>query len=178
MKRISKHLRGNAIAYLALFVALSAGAYAKSNKAPKNSVVTKSIANKAVKTTKLADGAVTEAKVAKFTTTDVTAFSNGWSSLTANTIPNYGKDVNGFVHLDGVIKGTTLQTAAFNLPTGFRPARTTQFGSGNIGGGNSLACVVTIGADGNVTPGVTPTDTGCVAAGGTLLNGIVFKAAG
>jgi hypothetical protein len=176
-RTILRHLRGNVVAYVALFVALSAGAYA-AKKAPKNSVVTKSIVNKAIKTKKLANGAVTEPKVTKFKTTDVTAFTNGWSSLTAATVPNYGKDVDGFVHLDGVIKGTTLHTSAFTLPTGFRPVRNTQFGSGNIGGGNSLACVVSIGADGTVTPGVLPADTGCVAAGGTLLNGIVFKAAG
>lgn len=172
-----KFLRSNAIGCIALFVALSAGAYA-ANKAPKNSVVTKSIAKGAVKTKQLGNGVVTEAKVAKFKTTDVTAFTNGWSSLTANTVPNYGKDVLGFVHLSGAIKGTTLATSAFTLPAGFRPARTEQFGAGAIGGGNSLPCVVSVGADGTVTPGVLGADTGCVAAGATLLNGITFRAGG
>lgn len=187
MKWILKHVRGHAVAYVALFFALSAGAYA-ATKAPKNSVVTKSIANKAVKTKKLGGGAVTEAKLANgavseaklkpFVYTDVTAFTNGWGPLTASELVSYGKDAAGFVHLRGRIRGTTLATSAFTLPDGFRPATSESFGAGGIGGGNSLPCVVGISTGGTVTPGVTGGDTGCLAAGATILSGIVFKAGG
>lgn len=61
------HLRANVVAYLALFFALSAGAYAASDKfiAPKNSVSSKSIRNGAVKKADLGKGAVDSANLAK-----------------------------------------------------------------------------------------------------------------
>jgi hypothetical protein len=60
-----KHLRRNLIAYVALFCALTAGAYAAGLK--KNSVGSKQIKSGAVKTDEIADGAVTGAKIAKGT---------------------------------------------------------------------------------------------------------------
>jgi hypothetical protein len=61
-RRISSHIRSNVIAYVALFFALSSGAYAVAI-APKNSVVSKSIKNGQVKTPDIANGAVTGQKV-------------------------------------------------------------------------------------------------------------------
>lgn len=52
-----------ALAFVALFAALTAGAYAGS-QLPRNSVGTKQLKNGAVKTSKIADGAVKGAKVA------------------------------------------------------------------------------------------------------------------
>ena len=60
--RIRSHLSGNLIAYVALFLAMSGGAYA-ATIAPKNSVVTKSIKNGAVTKKKIRDGAVTTSKL-------------------------------------------------------------------------------------------------------------------
>lgn len=57
MSRALTHLRANAVAYLALFLALSSGAYAI-NKAQKNSVVSKSIKDGQVKNKDLGKGAV------------------------------------------------------------------------------------------------------------------------
>jgi hypothetical protein len=54
-------MRGNLIAYLALFLAMSGGAYA-ATIAPKNSVATRSIRNGAVTEKKIRDGAVTTSK--------------------------------------------------------------------------------------------------------------------
>jgi len=53
--------------------------------------------------------------------------SNSWvyydgGGSTYNT-PAYCKDTNGFVHLKGLIKDGTMQTAAFTLPVGYRPAK-------------------------------------------------------
>src|SRR5262249_27305072 len=61
-KRIGGHLRSNAIAYVALFFALGGAAWA-AHKAPKNSVVTKSIKKNAVTNPKLHADAVTGDKV-------------------------------------------------------------------------------------------------------------------
>jgi hypothetical protein len=55
------HLRANVIGYLALFLAMTGGAYA-ATIAPKNSVATSSIMNGAVTAKKIHDGAVTTAK--------------------------------------------------------------------------------------------------------------------
>jgi predicted RecA/RadA family phage recombinase len=49
LQGLFRHLRSNVVAYVALFVAFGAGAYAASDKAPKNSVVSKSIKNGQVK---------------------------------------------------------------------------------------------------------------------------------
>jgi hypothetical protein len=61
--KVRAHARSNIVAYVALFFALSGGAYAMTTAA-KNSVVTKSIKNGAVTTSKLANGAVTSSKFA------------------------------------------------------------------------------------------------------------------
>lgn len=61
MARAFRHLRTNAVGYLALFVALSAGAYAA--VAPRNSVVSKSIKNHEVKNRDLALNSVRGANV-------------------------------------------------------------------------------------------------------------------
>jgi hypothetical protein len=172
-----RFLRGNLIACLALFVALSAGAYA-ANKAPKNSVVTKSIAKGAVKTKQLGNGVVTEAKIQKFAYTPVGALENGWLAVGTGPNPSFGKDALGFVHLRGRIRAGTLGTSAFTLPAGFRPAETEGFGTGTIFGGNSTPCIVSVTTAGLVQVGVTGADTGCAPAGSTLLYGITFRADG
>ena len=63
LARIHRHVRRNIYGVVAIFFALSAGAYAVTT-APENSVVTKSIKNGAVTTKKLKNGAVNGAKVA------------------------------------------------------------------------------------------------------------------
>lgn len=51
------------------------------------------------------------------------AFQNSWVAWGAGeAIPGYWKDPFGFVHLKGVIKSGTINTVAFNLPPGYRPA--------------------------------------------------------
>ena len=58
-ERIGRHLRSNVVAYLALFVALTFGSALATTKAPKNSVVSKSIKNGQVMTADIGDGQVT-----------------------------------------------------------------------------------------------------------------------
>jgi hypothetical protein len=62
MKRLSKHLRANAIAYLALFVALGGTSYAAINL-PARSVGTRQLRDGSVTSRKLANGSVTPAKL-------------------------------------------------------------------------------------------------------------------
>src|SRR5439155_6351056 len=58
---IASHIRSNVVAYVALFIALGAGAYAA---VPRNSVGSRQIKDGQVRTTDLADAAVTEPKLA------------------------------------------------------------------------------------------------------------------
>ena len=59
-QRIARHLRANAVAYLALFAALTLGpAWAATKTAPKNSVKSKSIKNGQVRSVDIRDGQVT-----------------------------------------------------------------------------------------------------------------------
>lgn len=62
MHRLSAHLRGNAVAYAALFVALGGTSYAAVRLEP-NSVTTKTIAKRAVTNAKLAPNSVTSGNV-------------------------------------------------------------------------------------------------------------------
>lgn len=61
--RVGAYLRQNALGLIAIFLALTAGAYAV-QKAPKNSVVSKSIKNGQVRNQDLGAGAVTGDKIA------------------------------------------------------------------------------------------------------------------
>lgn len=64
LRKLCLHVRGNAVAYVALFFALAGGAYASGALAPANSVNSQSIINGQVKQVDLANGAVSGSKVA------------------------------------------------------------------------------------------------------------------
>lgn len=50
-------------------------------------------------------------------------FQNSWVAWGAGeAVPGYWKNPFGFVHLKGVIKSGTINTVAFTLPPGYRPA--------------------------------------------------------
>ena len=75
MKSARAHLRGNAVAYLALFVALGGTSYAAVNQ-PRNSVGTRQLRNGAVTALKLADRTITPSKLnSKAITASVSAFA-------------------------------------------------------------------------------------------------------
>jgi hypothetical protein len=80
------HLRRNIVAYIALFLALTAGAYAAGLK--KNSVGSKQIKTAAVKSDEIADGAVTGAKIAKGTLGQVPNAEQADTATTATTATN------------------------------------------------------------------------------------------
>jgi hypothetical protein len=62
MRRLAAHVRGNVVAYLALFVALGGTSYA-AFRLPAGSVGTRQLRNGAVTSTKIANGSITPAKL-------------------------------------------------------------------------------------------------------------------
>lgn len=125
---------------------------------------------------KLADGSVGSADLTPFSFTQP-VLQNGWGISGLTTVPGFGKDAAGFVHLRGQILDGTLNTSAFQLPAGLRPSQAAQFGALHIFGGNSTACVVTISTSGDVTIGLLTLDTGCAGTAGLYsLDGITFRA--
>jgi len=78
-------VRGNAVAYVALFFALAGGAYASGALAPANSVNSQAIINGQVKRADLANGAVSASKVAP---NSLTGAQINESSL--GTVPSAG----------------------------------------------------------------------------------------
>ncbi|CAJ0899785.1 hypothetical protein R6138_04373 [Ralstonia thomasii] len=53
--------------------------------------------------------------------------TNTWANLAGFNPAGYWKDPLGIVHLRGVIASGTINTAAFTLPAGYRPANTERF---------------------------------------------------
>lgn len=148
-------------------------------------VVTGKLADGAVVASKLAADSVDSSKVAdgSIGSADLTAFSftlptlqNGWGTGALATLPGFGKDAAGFVHLRGQILGGTLGAVAFQLPAGQRPAQAAQFGALHVFGGNSTTCVVAISTTGDVTVGLNG-DNGCAGTAGVYsLDGMTFRA--
>lgn len=78
----------------------------------------------------------------------IPTLGNSWTSFDAGAVyavPQY-RLLNGVVWLHGAMKGGTLSTAAFTLPVGMRPLKTTQFSNGS----NGFTCQFTILASGAV----------------------------
>lgn len=62
------------------------------------------------------------------TYTEVSSFSNSWQNLGSGwQNAAYTKTADGWVSLIGLISSGTLGSAAFTLPTGYRPASTRLF---------------------------------------------------
>lgn len=141
--RLFRHMRANAIAYLALFAALggtSAWAATKitSKDIAKNAVLTKHIKNNAVTGAKVAGGAVTGSKIANGSVGGakiaqeqpivVDDLANGWVTWGVGYTVSYWKDAVGVVHLTGGVKDGATSTdddyfPLFKLPPGYRPAQ-------------------------------------------------------
>ena len=125
-ERIRRHLQSNAIAYIALFVALSGTAIAlpgknkvKKNDIARGAVVGKAIAADAVKKAKIRDAAVIASKLGQGAVTTpalfddaVTAPKLATDSVTRNTIVqgsiNGGKIANGAIDSSKVEGGSLL----------------------------------------------------------------------
>ncbi len=68
---------------------------------------------------------------------------NGWVALGGGyAAPRYWKDSLGRVHLEGIVKSGTINTAIFTLPPGFRPATSESFAQIVQSGSGSGSCEV------------------------------------
>jgi hypothetical protein len=133
------------ISVIALFVALGGAAFAV-QKAPKNSVTSKSIKKNAVTSSDIKNDSVTGNDV------NESSLKLSTSALPNITYQNagpiqYGKDGFGVVHLRGNATGIAIGGTIATLPAGFRPAATGAF---PVVGGFSSPCSVDVGSDGQV----------------------------
>jgi hypothetical protein len=141
------------LAFVALFAALAGGAIA-AKKAARNTVVTKSIKNLAVKRAKLALDAAGADQVDE---ASLVFPAPTFTDATLEEVTNFGgvfakagfaKDQLGFVHLRGTMNCPGGGKIAFHLPAGFRPAASlfASLATSQSGGISHL----TIKADGEV----------------------------
>lgn len=148
---LGRFLRQNAIALLALFIALGGTAFAATNVLPRNSVGTKQLQKNAVTSVKIKNNTVTGADVdeatlgivpnARHATTadgvpppeayhEVGAsgepgFQHDWGNENpaAETTAAFYKDMFGVVRFKGMVSFGTKDTI-FQLPPGYRPQKT------------------------------------------------------
>lgn len=99
------------------------------------------------------------------------AFEGTWVNFDSTRLARFCKDALGFVHLGGVIRSGTINTTAFTLPLGYRPAYALagtrlSFAVDSNGAHGRLS----VGSDGSVVP-----DIGNNAF--VFLDGVNFRAA-
>lgn len=98
---------------------------------------------------------------------EVNVFYNSWNNYdSVESTAAYFKDDHGFVHLKGMIKSGTVNSAAFLLPADCRPTQYLRFGALS----NGSAGRVDITTEGWVTP-MSPSNNTYVS-----LNGLSFYA--
>lgn len=80
-------------------------------------------------------------------TWQIVYLQNGWVDYGgAYETSSYHKDSDGYVHFRGLIKSGTNSTVVFQLPVGFRPAKSLMMPITS----NNKPATMTIAADGNV----------------------------
>jgi hypothetical protein len=193
LRKLLGFARGNAIALLALFLALTAGAYAAT--VPKDSVVSSSIKNGQVRAQDLARDAVTgkafKVKANKATTHDgdpcinaetgtFCGYDDG-SSVDGRIVNTgtglapvtYSLDKAGIVRLSGTAGVTSYQasTDLFILPKSMRPKYEHVYGvpCGQVS--LDSTCMIEIHRTGRVTRG-----SGTTPFAGLALDSITFRA--
>ena len=99
----------------------------------------------------------------------VASFSGTWANAGGNYLDaSYYKDPWGRVHLEGRITGGTSGTAAFTLPSGYRPKGTVAYQVADPAGNSGYVTITSAGV-------VTPTSTSGTPA--VNLDSISFRAA-
>lgn len=88
-------------------------------------VTTAKIADSNVTTAKIGNNQVTAAKIEVQQTWIAPTLLNGWANFGSGFYTaGYYKDSLGIVHLRGLVKSGSLNTAIYNLPAGYRPSAT------------------------------------------------------
>jgi hypothetical protein len=120
LHRISCHARGNAVAYLALFVALSGTAVASSLKLAANSVGTVQLKNRAVTGRKVAKGTLTGANINASTLGTVPTATSAANANNANNATN-AANANNATNAANANNATTATNAANAMQLGGEP---------------------------------------------------------
>lgn len=194
-RSLGRFLRQNAIALLALFIALGGTTFAAANALPRNSVGVKQLKKNAVTSVKIKNGNVTGADVNEATlgivpnaghatTADSVgppeayheigapgepAFQYGWGNENpaAETTAAFYKDPVGVVRFKGTVSFGTKDTI-FQLPAGYRPQK--------------ALCLATMRGFNAATVCVYPTGEVFQSLGDTsgtlLLDGLTFNTGG
>ena len=99
---------------------------------------------------------------------------NSWVLYSASYFtPSYCKDVNGFVHLRGLVKNGSSQTADItSLPVGYRPSKI-EILTGMTYGGDQ--CRVQIEVDGDIHGVSAAVGDGGMATNWVSLSGLIFS---
>lgn len=86
----------------------------------------------------------------------IPTLTNSWVAFGGGFLgPAYCKDLEGFVHLRGMVKSGTSNAAIFTLPVGYRPSATIMFrGYGESPLGTPVSANITITSAGVVTSDV------------------------
>lgn len=179
---LRKHLRQNAVGYLALFVALGGtGAWAvdkiTSRDIAKNAVTAKHIKRNAVRTGEIRRRAVTKAKLAPTEAVRLVGtpgnpdFAPGWDNLGPAFAPaGFYKDGFGVVHLQGTLDAPGTASTIFTLPPGYRPDSAWNFNYFPVVADGMEPTVIQIDFDGDVSTVVNTVNND------VSLNGITFRA--
>ena len=118
LKRIRSNTPALAVATLALVAAFGGGATAATM------INGSRLVNNTVTSAKITNGTLQKADMKPVAWKPLT-LANGWTTYgsgTYGTNPQYTKDANGFVHLRGVLSGSSKTSDILgSLPTGFRP---------------------------------------------------------
>ena len=148
-KRIRSNTPALAVATLALVAAFSGGATAATM------INGSRLVNNTVTSAKITNGTVQKADVKPLAWKPIT-LANGWvyyGDGGFGTQPQYTKDVNGFVHLRGVLSGSSKTSDIIgSLPSGFRPPAGAWVPVGHSNGSyNPSTANVFIQSNGNMT---------------------------
>jgi hypothetical protein len=155
LQRITSHARGNSVAYLALFVALSGTAVAASGKLAANSVGTAQLKNRAVTGRKVAKGTLTGANIKASTLGTVPSATNAANATTAVSATN-ATNANNAANATNAVSATNAANASNAAQLGGQAPDSFQARvGGTCGSGSAIASIAAAGTVGCQSTNVT-----------------------